>query len=117
AMATSLELAGIKKPDYVFFNSSIDLAKGKQLKSHYGAIYGAYTDTQRMIRKNGFKLIVYPKLKKLLLFDLTKDPEEQIDLASGSAYHMKVDSLFNDLLKLQQQFKDTVDIANIRPIK
>ncbi len=117
AMATSLELAGIKKPDYVFFNSLIDLAKGKQPKSHYREIYGAYTDTQRMIRKNGFKLIAYPKLKKLLLFDLKKDPEEQNDLASRSAYHMKVDSLFKDLLKLQQQFKDTVDIASIRPIK
>jgi arylsulfatase A-like enzyme len=117
AMATGLELARIKKPDYVFFNSLIDLAKGKRLKSHYTEIYGAYTDTQRMIRKNGFKLIAYPKLKKLLLFDLKKDPEEQNDLASRSAYQMKVDSLFNDLLKLQQQFKDTVDIASIRPTK
>jgi arylsulfatase A-like enzyme len=117
AMATSLELAGIKKPDYIFFNSLIDLAKGKRLKSHYKSIYGAYTDTQRMIRKNGFKLIVYPKLKKLLLFDLKKDPEEQNDLTFSSIYDMKVDSLFNDLLKLQQQFKDTVDIASIRNIK
>ncbi|TFG77453.1 MAG: DUF229 domain-containing protein [Flavobacteriales bacterium] len=117
AMATSLELAGIKKPDYVFFNSVVDLAKGNQPKSHYEAIYGAYTNTQRMIRKNGFKLIVYPKLKKILLLDVTNDPEEESDLASDLTYQINVDSLFNELLELQQQFKDTIDITSIRSLK
>ena len=62
-MATSLELAGVSKPDYVEFNSFYDLAKGEQKESHYDAIYGGYKKVQRMIRKDGYKLLVYPKAK------------------------------------------------------
>ena len=43
-MATSLELAGIEKPDYVEFNSFLDLAKGNTETSAYKGIYGAYVD-------------------------------------------------------------------------
>ncbi len=73
AMATSLEIAGIEKPDYVFFNSVMDLVEGSRTKSHYDAIYNGYINFQRMIRKDGFKLLVYPKLNKVLLFDMNKD--------------------------------------------
>ena len=78
AMATSLDIAGIKKPKYIEFNSFLDIAKGETSKSKYDAIYGAYLDVQRMIRKDGYKLMVYPKIKKILLFDLKNDPEETI---------------------------------------
>lgn len=111
AMATSLELAEIEKPDYVFFNSVLDLATDKRKKSHYDAIYGAYIDVQRMIRKDGFKLIVYPKIKKVLLFDMEKDPEEMNNLAEKSAYEQKVGLLFKDLLKKQQEMRDHLDLS------
>lgn len=114
AMATSLELAGVKKPEYVYFNSVMDIAKGKQDKGHYNAIYGAYVDLQRMIRKDGFKLIVYPKLEKVLLYDMAHDPEEMNDLSDKPAYKSKVDDLFQDLLGLQQELNDTLDISYIR---
>ena len=114
AMATSLELAGVKKPEYVYFNSVMDIAKGKQDKGHYNAIYGAYVDLQRMIRKDGFKLIVYPKLEKVLLYDMDHDPEEMNDLSDKPAYKSIVDDLFQDLLGLQQELNDTLDISYIR---
>ncbi|MFH6602801.1 sulfatase-like hydrolase/transferase [Maribacter algicola] len=116
AMATSLELAGIEKPDYVFFNSILDLVDGSRTESHYDAIYNGYIDLQRMIRKDGFKLIVYPKLKKVLLFDMEKDPEEMNDLAELPEYQEKVDMLFSDLLVLQNEMKDHLDISHIRPV-
>ena len=49
-MATSLELAGVEKPEQVDFNSLLPLASGKTKKSVYNLIYGAYFGVQRMIR-------------------------------------------------------------------
>ncbi|MGC6430049.1 MAG: sulfatase-like hydrolase/transferase [Jejuia sp.] len=113
AMATSLELAGVEKPEYVFFNSVLDLATGKRKKSGYEAIYNGYRDKQRMIRKNGFKLIVYPDIEKTLLFDLKNDPEEMNDLSTNPAYLKTIQDLFKDLLELQKQMNDTLDITHI----
>ncbi|TXG39268.1 sulfatase-like hydrolase/transferase [Seonamhaeicola maritimus] len=113
AMATSLELANIEKPKYVFFNSILDLAKGKQTKSNYDAIYNGYVDLQRMIRKDGFKLIIYPKINKVLLFDMNNDPEEMNNLADNQNYKTKVTELFKDLVQLQKDMNDPLDLTTI----
>lgn len=113
AMATSLELAGIEKPDYVFFNSLMDLVDGNRAKSYYDAIYNGYIDYQRMIRKDGFKLIVYPKLNKILLFDMKSDPEEMHDLAALPEHREKVSTMFEELLELQKQMNDPLDISGV----
>jgi arylsulfatase A-like enzyme len=115
AMATSLDLAGIDKPDYVYYNSIMDMVNGERTQSYYDAIYGGYVSTQRMIRKDGFKLMVYPKLKKILLFDMVNDPEEMYDLADEEKYQKKIDMLFTDLVQLQKELNDPLDIGHIRP--
>ena len=112
-MATSLELANIEKPDYVQFNSFMDIIKGERQESHYDGVYGAYIDVQRMIRKDGFKLMVYPKIEKVLLFDLEKDPSEMNDLANNPEYSEKVKALFSDLLELQKTMEDKLDLQHI----
>jgi arylsulfatase A-like enzyme len=110
-MATSLELAGAEKPEYVFFNSIIDLAKGKTTKSHYDAIYGAYVDSQRMIKKDGFKLLVYPLANTIKLFDLKADPDEGTNLATQAQYKAKVSELFGELIELQTGLEDSMDLS------
>lgn len=114
AMATSLELAGVQKPGYLYFNSVMDLVKNVRDKSYYNGIYGAYINYQRMIRKDGFKLIVYPELDKVLLFDMEQDPEEMNDLSEVEGYKTKVNDLFQDLISLQKELKDTLNISHIR---
>lgn len=109
-MASSLELAGIQKPDFVEFNSFIDIATGKAKESHYNSIYSCYTDAQRMIRKDGFKLIVYPKAEVALLFDMNNDPLELNDLNGEKEYGELKQTMFNDLLNLQSTMGDSVDI-------
>ena len=112
-MATSLSLAGIEKPDFVDFNSFLNLANGvaSELPLPNG-VYGAYMDTQRMIRKDGFKLILYPRNRELLLFDLNADPLEMNDLSDKPQYAAKVRSLFEGLLSLQAQMEDPLDLMD-----
>lgn len=112
-MATSLELAGITKPDYLEFNSFWDLTQATEPQSHYDAIYGCYIDYQRMIRKDGFKLIVYPQAQKVRLFDLKADPHEMNDLADLPEHKAKSKQLFSELQALQAQMDDTLDLSDL----
>ncbi|MEM8966930.1 MAG: sulfatase-like hydrolase/transferase [Bacteroidota bacterium] len=112
-MATSLELADIEKPGYVEFNSFLDLAQGNTSEGAYDAIYGSYINYQRMIRKDGMKLIVYPNTNQVLLYNLEDDPKEINNLANDPAYAEQVVSLFQDLQILQQQYADTLDLESI----
>lgn len=114
-MASALDLAGVEKPEFVEFNSLIDLAKINAEKGNYGAIYGCYTDAQRMIRKEGYKLIVYPNAEATLLFDMVNDPLELTNLSEQEKHSELKQTLFNDLLELQVQMEDTTDIKSVFP--
>ncbi|TKG95487.1 DUF4976 domain-containing protein [Puteibacter caeruleilacunae] len=114
-MASALDLAGVEKPAYVEFNSLMPLARGKQKKGNYDAIYGGYRNLQRMVRKDNFKLILYPEAKKVLLFDLKKDPEEMKDLSDVKKYQSLKKKLFKELLELQKQMNDEVDLKAVYP--
>ncbi|MEZ4969686.1 MAG: DUF4976 domain-containing protein [Flavobacteriaceae bacterium] len=107
-----LDLAGGKALT-VQFNSFMDIIRGERQQSHYNnGVYGAYIDVQRMIRKDGFKLLVYPKILPLL-FDMDKDPNEMNDLADSPAYREKVRTLFADLLELQKTMGDKLDLNGL----
>ncbi len=112
-MATSLELAGIEKPAYVEFNSLLPLIHGDREESHYDGIYGAYVDLQRMIRKDDHKLIVYPKISRVRLYDLSSDPEELQDLSTSPQYRNKAVTLFSELLELQREFDDPHQLGDL----
>ncbi len=113
-MATALDISGIKKPEYIEFNSLLELAKGTQTKSKYSSIYGVYEKaSQRMIRKDNYKLILYPKSKKVLLYNLKEDPLELKDIASNPENIAKIKSLFNDLVQLQKEKGDVLNLESI----
>ncbi len=114
-MASALDVAGVEKPVYVEFSSLMAQAKGEQKESNYDAIYGGYRDLQRMIRKDNFKLIVYPAAKKLLLFDMKNDPLEMSDLSDIEKYQDLKKELFLGLLELQKQMNDEVDLSKVFP--
>ncbi|WP_040352984.1 sulfatase-like hydrolase/transferase [Blastopirellula marina] len=108
-MATTLELAGVEKPDHVEFRSLLPVIRGER-DVQYDAIYGAYLDRQRMITVDGYKLILYPTIAKLKLFDLTSDPQERADLAGNPDQRTRIEQLLNRLLKLQTEVGDELDL-------
>lgn len=113
-MATALEIAGVDKPKYIDFNSFLNLTEESDSEKKYDAIYGTYEKkSQRMIRKDGYKLIVYPRSKTLLLYNLENDPNELSNLAMDSNYKEKVADLFKELVELQISMGDKLDLNEV----
>lgn len=108
-MPTSLDLAGMEVPDSIDFKSLMPLIRGER-KQQYDAIYGAYLGLQRMVRKGDYKLIYYRRIKKSLLFNLAKDPQEMENLADQPQYAGKVDEMMRVLLNLQSEMGDGMRI-------
>lgn len=112
-MATSLELAGVEKPEHVEFNSLLPMLDGKP--SPYESIYGAYLELQRSVRTDNYKLILYPKAGVVRLFDLREDPLEMNDLASKPESQPIMKALFAKLREHQQAQEDTLDLTKSFP--
>ncbi|HKJ68554.1 MAG TPA: sulfatase-like hydrolase/transferase [bacterium] len=108
-MPSTLDLAGVRKPEYVQFKSLLPLIRGEQAEQ-YRAIYGGYIDLQRMVRKGRYKLIYYPEIDETLLFDLRDDPYEMYNLAKREQYSEKVGLMQQELRVLQKAVGDTLTI-------
>lgn len=114
-MATSLDLAGYENPAFVEFNSLLPLVKKKSKESPYPYIYGAYLNLQRSIRTDEYKLILYPRAQKMLLFNVLDDPEETDDLSGDDNYSAVLISLCVELEKLQKNMDDTLNLSAYFP--
>lgn len=114
-MATTLDIAGAVKPDYVEFNSVMPLINGAKTEGSYQAVYGGYMNLQRMIRSDGFKLILYPSGRVALLYDMNKDPLEMHDLSGDEEYKDIKEDLFGKLLEMQKELDDSLDLEKIYP--
>ena len=106
-MPTTLELAEVKKPQHVEFNSLLPMLEGNA--SPYESIYGAYLNKQRSIRTKTHKLILYPAANVVRLYDLVADPYETNDIAADN--RPIVEELFGKLQKLQATMKDGVQLT------
>jgi choline-sulfatase len=113
-MATSLELSGTTKPDYVQFESLLPLINGKTDKGR-DAIYGAYLQGQRMVTYGDYKMILYPSISKAILYNIAKDPQELIDLAGQKKHQPTLSKLFAKLQELQKETGDKLDLKGAFP--
>lgn len=104
-MASSLDLAGIPKADYMDFNSLMPIIAGEKEKN-YDLIYGGYMELQRMVCDGEFKLIYYPKIDKTILYNLKEDPMEMHDLAVDPKYAEKIQELREKLHDMQVELSD-----------
>lgn len=114
-MPTSFDLAHAPIPETVEFKSLAPLIKN-QATNHYDAIYGAFRpEYQRMIMKNGMKLILYPMISEYLLYDLKKDPRELSDLSKNPEKQALVQTLFQELKHQQPIVGDSLDLDSSFP--
>lgn len=73
---TTCDLVGATIPEAVTAKSFAPVLKGEKTE-HHEAIYGYFTDAQRMIRTaDGWKLVRYPLVDRWQLFDVKNDPFE-----------------------------------------
>jgi arylsulfatase A-like enzyme len=79
------------------------------------AAIGAYRDLQRMIEKDGKKLILYPKAKVARVFDLKADPDERKDLIATPEGKALAVRLFQRLLEIQRESGDPLDLRKDFP--
>ncbi len=103
--ATTCEMVGIETPASVQFPSLVPLLTGKKARL-YDSIYGAYRDLQRMVRTERYKLIRYPRVGEVQLFDLQEDPWETRDLAEEPRYTQTAKALDAELRRWMQRTGD-----------
>lgn len=89
---TLCDLSGTAIPPTVQSRSLAPLLRHQTARVHE-FVTGAYTDTQRMICDERWKLVLYPKAGRQQLFDLQADPDELHDLSAEPAHRAKRDEL------------------------
>ena len=94
------EIVGVPRPHDSEGRSLLTVLKG-EAKTHRTFIFTAYTQTQRAIRDDRWKLIRYPQISKTQLFDLRSDPGELHDLSADPIHAGELQRL-TDLLRQEQ---------------
>ena len=102
---TICEIADVEVPESVEGLSLLPLLRGEKSFIH-DAVFGYFRAFQRMVRTNRWKLIHYPQIDKVQLFDLKKDPWEMDNLADRLQFQSVKDDLQQQLVKWQKQVKD-----------
>tara|TARA_B100000965_G_scaffold136851_1_gene113860 strand:- start:1208 stop:2731 length:1524 start_codon:yes stop_codon:yes gene_type:complete len=117
---TTLELAKIEIPDEIDFKSFYPIINKQSEKSSHNGIYGTfgccppnYKDFQRMIRKDGFKLMAFPVNKRIELYDLKSDPFEKNNLSEKLKFKNKINDMLSDLILIQEEVGDTLNLKQI----
>jgi len=113
AMPTVLKLAGSPVPEDVGFKDLRPLWEARGTPRD--AVIGAYRDLQRMVEKDGKKLILYPQAKVARLFDLRTDPDEMKDLIDAPEGPATAGLLFQRLLEIQRETGDPLDLRSFFP--
>lgn len=74
------------------------------------SLFTVYTKTQRAVRDERWKLIAYPELGYLQLFDLRDDPFEMANLIDQPAHAAQLTRLHALMRRWQSQLGDTVPV-------
>lgn len=111
---TLCSLAGVEPPEGI---DGLDLSpvwRG-ELPSVRETLFTSYRDLMRAVRDRRWKLIRYPQIDHLQLFDLEADPHETRNLASDPGQAARVAQLTNLMRDWQQQVGDTQALSVPNP--
>lgn len=101
---TVCELAGAPIPPGIDGRSLVPIIRGTEQQVR-DSVFLAYRDVQRAVRRGPWKLIYYPKIGKLQLFNLKDDPAEMKNLADEPAQAERLKEM-KTLLQEQQRQND-----------
>lgn len=104
---TVCDFAGIPIPQTAQGKSLAGVIRGKEDKV-YDQVFGYFRRSQRMIRTEDYKLIVYPEADRVQLFHLPSDPWEMKNLADDSDYAEVRRQLETALAAWQKEMRDPV---------
>ena len=107
---TICDLAGIDIPPTVDYTSILPVIRKQSKGEEY--IFGAYKNLQRMVRSDRYKLILYPKVHEIQLFDMQNDPYETTNLQADPHYKKIKKKLLKELPVLQKKYNDTLDLSS-----
>jgi arylsulfatase A-like enzyme len=108
---TTCDFAGIAIPLSVESHSLAPLLRGES-RAIYDQVVSCFTDTQRMLRDEKFKLIWYPKLNRYQLFNIVEDADEVHDLIADQSQAARIASMKQ---KLEQWLKANGDPLFSKP--
>ncbi|MDG3002306.1 sulfatase-like hydrolase/transferase [Paludisphaera mucosa] len=108
------ELAGVAGPEGGEGLSLVPVFQGRE-PTRRPDLFTAYRHLQRAVRDDRWKLIVYPRINKLQLFDLQADPAELHDLASDPAHAREVARLTALLRQRQAEAGDDLPLRSEQP--
>lgn len=108
------DLAGVKAPEGSAGLSLVPVLKGEETTRRQ-AIMTGYRKVQRAVRDDQWKLIVYPQVNKMQLYDLKSDPAETKDLAQEPGHSEEIDRMRTLLEKLQKENGDTQVLRTEHP--
>ncbi|MGQ9576839.1 MAG: sulfatase-like hydrolase/transferase [Thermoguttaceae bacterium] len=111
---TLCELVGALEPagiDGVSFKPVLD-GKAKTIRQE---LFLSYTNVQRAVRDERWKLIRYPLVDRTQLFDLQSDPDEMHDLAGQPGHADRVERMLARLKVLQARFGDDAPLSVAEP--
>lgn len=106
---TVCELAGIAVPESVEGRSLLPAIDGKTAEIRPFTV-GYFLDVQRMIRTDRWKLICYPRIGRMQLFDLAADPFELHDLAAEPDRRETIAELRGKLAAWQREHGDALEL-------
>ena len=112
---TLTDLAGTKAPDGVEGKSIIPILTGKETKLR-DTLYTAYRNCQRAVRNDRWKLIRYPLVNEVQLFDLVTDPHELHNLAAIPEHAAQVAAMTQSLEKEMKTYGDHIYLTTPRPL-
>ncbi len=102
---TLCDLAGLPTPGAAEGTSLLPVIKGDKQRVRE-RLFAAYRDCQRMVRDGRWKLLWYPKIDRVQLFDLANDSWEVNDLSARPEHAAKVAELKKLLARQQEAFGD-----------
>jgi arylsulfatase A-like enzyme len=107
------DMAKIAVPSSLHGKSLQPILSGKAT-SIRDTIFLPYLKVQRAVRDDRWKLIAYPKIQHLQLFDLENDPHETNNLIDDAKHQAHAERLLTHLHAWQQELNDSVQVSLTR---